>query len=201
VNTSLFVTYLVTVTVFMLVPGPDMLFCMATGLRGGPRAGFHAALGTASGEVLHIAAAAIGLGALFRAAPTLFDVVRIAGAGYLLLLGVRAFRRRDEGLGDAKPSGRAYLQGVITNLLNPKMVLFTIALLPQFVDPDAASVAVQFLVLGACFIALEVAVDGTVGLLAGRLSDRLSGRRARRSLNAASGTVFVGLAARLALGP
>jgi threonine/homoserine/homoserine lactone efflux protein len=187
----------------MLTPGPDMLFCLAAGMRGGPRAGFLAALGAATGEVVHISASAAGLAALFRAAPVLYDSVRVVGAGYLVLLGIRALRRRNESIGGgterAAKSERAYRRGLITNLLNPKMALFSIAFLPQFVDPHAGSVAVQFLVLGACFVVLEIAVDGTVGLLAGRLAGLLSGSRARRNLNVAAGSVFLGLGARVAL--
>jgi threonine/homoserine/homoserine lactone efflux protein len=88
---------------------------------------------------------------------------------------------------------------VITNLLNPKVAIFSIAFLPQFVDPQAGSVAFQFVVLGACFVALEIAVDGTAGLLAGRLRRLLGGRRARRNLDATAGSVYLGLAATVAL--
>src|SRR5207237_1329038 len=134
----------------MLTPGPDMLFCLATGMKAGPRAGFLAALGAASGEVVHIGASAVGLAALFRAAPPLYDAVRILGAGYLVLLGLRALRHRNRGIGGRKEraagGGLPYWRGLITNLLNPKMALFSIAFLPQFVDPRAGNVAFQFLV-------------------------------------------------------
>lgn len=204
-NLSLFSAYLVTVTVLMVTPGPDMLFALASGLKGGPRAGFLAALGAASGEVVHISASAVGLAALFRAAPLLFDCVRILGAVYLVVLGVRALRNRNQGIGgkqqEATNSDRAYWRGLLTNLLNPKMALFSIAFLPQFVDPQAGNVALQFLVLGSCFVALEIAVDGTAGLLAGRLRHVLSGGRVRRSLNLTAGVVFLGLGAKVALEP
>jgi threonine/homoserine/homoserine lactone efflux protein len=203
-NHSVLVTYLVTVTVLMLTPGPDMLFCLATGLKGGSRSGFLAALGTASGEVIHIGASAVGLAAVFRAAPVAFDCVRILGAAYLLVLGIRTLRHRGQGVGGkndaAKGAGRAYWRGLLTNLLNPKMALFSIAFLPQFIDPHAGNVALQFLVLGSCFVALEIAVDGTAGILAGRLSRLLRGRLARRNLNVTAGSVYLGLGAKLALG-
>ena len=187
----------------MLTPGPDMLFCLASGLRGGPRAGFSAAVGAATGEVVHISAAAVGLAALFRGAPVLYDGVRILGAGYLVWLGIRTLRNRDAGLGgrpaDARRSrNRAFRRGLTTNLLNPKMALFSIAFLPQFVDPHR-NVALQFFVLGACFVALEIAVDGTVGILAGRFRSFLGARRATRNLNVVSGCVFLGLGARVAI--
>ena len=203
VNTSLLVTYLVTVAVLMLTPGPDMLFCLATGLKGGSRSGFVAALGTASGEVLHISASAVGLAAVFRAAPVAFDVVRILGAAYLLYLGIRTLRHRDQGLGGRtdheSSANHAYWRGMLTNLLNPKMALFSIAFLPQFIDPQAGSVALQFLVLGTCFLLLEVAVDGTAGILAGRLAGALKNRRARRNLNVTAGSIYLGLGAKIAL--
>jgi threonine/homoserine/homoserine lactone efflux protein len=202
-NTSLFITYLVTVTVLMVTPGPDMLFCLASGLRGGPRSGFLAAVGAATGEVVHISASALGLAALFRAAPLLYDGVRVLGGCYLVWLGIRALRHRHEAIGGrgesiGRAADRAFRRGLITNLLNPKMALFSIAFLPQFIDPHRG-VALQFFVLGACFVALEIVVDGTVGILAGRCKRVLRGRRATRNLNIAAGSVFLGLGARVAI--
>ena len=104
-NRSLFITYLLTLTVLMLTPGPDMLFCLASGLKGGPRSGLLAATGAATGEVVHISIAAVGLAAMFRAAPLLFDTVRLVGAAYLLLLGIRAFHHRHQGVGEANQAG------------------------------------------------------------------------------------------------
>ena len=203
VNGSLFGAYLVTVTILILLPGPDMLFALATGIKSGPRAGFLAAVGAASGEVVHIMAAAVGLAALFRAAPLLFDVMRFAGAAYLLCLGIQTLRsRNDASAADlrrgAAGARRAYWRGALTNLLNPKMALFTIAFLPQFVDTHR-NVPLQFVVLGACFVALEILVDGTVGILAGRFRQLLARRRAAKTLHVVSGSVFVGLGARVAL--
>jgi threonine/homoserine/homoserine lactone efflux protein len=187
----------VTATVLMLTPGPDMLFCLASGLRGGPRAGFLAASGAAAGEVVHITASALGLAALFRAAPVAYHGVRIAGACYLVWLGIRTLRRRHEPVAARAPARRAFGRGLATNLLNPKMALFSIAFLPQFVDPQR-DVVLQFFVLGACFVALELAVDGTVGVLAGRFHELLRGRRATRNLNVAAGSIYVGLGVRVA---
>jgi len=203
VNGPLFTTYLITITVLMLTPGPDMLFALASGLKGGPRAGFRAALGAASGEIIHISASAAGLAALFRAAPPLFDLVRLIGAGYLVTLGIRALHHRNHGLGgkleEESRFDHPYGRGLLTNLLNPKMALFSIAFLPQFVDPHAGNIALQFLVLGTCFVVLEIAVDGTVGLLAGRLKRVFSSTRIRRDLNVGAGVIFLGLGAKVAL--
>jgi threonine/homoserine/homoserine lactone efflux protein len=202
-NSTLVVTYLIAVLVLELTPGPDMLFCLASGLKGGPRCGFLAAAGAASGEVIHISASALGLAALFRAAPLLFDIMRVLGAAYLVVLGMRALRGATDRVGGANAAGasarQAYWRGLVTDLLNPKMALFSIAFLPQFIDPHAGNVAFQFVVLGASFVVLEILVDGTVGVLAGRLTGPLRGRRARRNLNVTTGCVYLGLGAKLAL--
>jgi len=203
VNPHLLALYLVTLSLAMIVPGPDMLFVLGTGMRGGPRAGLVATCGVATSEAIHIVLAAAGLSALFAAAPTAFAVVRVAGAIYLVYLGVRTILRRGSTLaaggGAAVSHRRAYARGLVTNLLNPKMVTFTIAFLPQFVDRSLGHVPLQFAVLGAIFVALEFAVDGTVGVLAGRIGRvLLERRRTRRTVDVATGGLFIGLGIRLA---
>jgi len=206
VNTHLLAVYVVAVFVAMIAPGPDMLFVLATGARGGPRAGLLATAGVMTSEVLQITAVAAGLAALFAAAPTAFLIVRLCGAAYLLYLGVQALRsaRRGSPLDEAPEQGRvagsyAYLRGVITNLANPKQVTFVVALLPQFVDRALGHVPLQFAILGLIFIGFEALIDGTVGLMAGRIGTWLSRRRrARQALDAGAGTIMVALAARLA---
>jgi threonine/homoserine/homoserine lactone efflux protein len=207
VNGHLLVLYVAAVILAMVAPGPDMMFVLATGARGGPRAGLLATLGVASSEIIHITAVAAGLSALFAAVPAAFTALRLGGAAYLGYLGVQALRsaRRGgplpEAAGTTRPSGRyAYLRGAVTNLVNPKMVTFAVAFLPQFVDRGLGHIPLQFTVLGAIFITLEVLVDGTVGLLAGRLGGWLARRhRARQALDAGSGTIMIALAGRLAL--
>jgi threonine/homoserine/homoserine lactone efflux protein len=202
VNSHLLVAFLVTTAIAMIVPGPDMLFVLASGLRGGPRAAVLATCGVASGEAVHISFAAAGLSALFVAAPSAFTAVRIAGAFYLVYLGIQCIRGRS-GLGGPasapQDAGRTYLRGLLTNLGNPKMITFTVAFLPQFVDPSLGHVWAQFLILGAVFLGFEFAVDGTVGIFAGHIGALLSQRKARRGVEIATGSIFIGLAARLAV--
>lgn len=204
VEQHLFALFLITTFVAMISPGPDMLFILGCGMRGGARAGLLATAGVATSEIVHITLAAAGLSAFFAAAPTAFTALRLVGAGYLIHLGVQAIRHRGKEQverTDAGVSGRrAYLRGLLTNLVNPKMVTFTIAFLPQFVDPRLGRVWLQFLVLGAVFVGLEFLVDGTVGVLAGRIGGWLGRRRAaRRRLDVATGGVFIGLGVRLAV--
>ncbi|MEV4172052.1 LysE family translocator [Nonomuraea sp. NPDC049709] len=196
--------FTVTTVIAMVTPGPDMLFVLGCGMRGGPRAGLLATAGVATSEVVHVAVAAAGLAALFEAAPIAFTVVRIVGAAYLIYLGVQAIRHRNDQpeieMGGGMSGRRAYLSGLMTNLLNPKMVTFTIAFLPQFINPALGQVWVQFAVLGAILIALEFVVDGTVGVLAGRIGKWLRHRRAvRRRIDVATGSIFVGLGVKLAV--
>jgi threonine/homoserine/homoserine lactone efflux protein len=206
-NVHLLALYVLAVFLAMIAPGPDMMFVLATGARGGPRAGLLATLGVASSEIVQITAVAAGLSALFAAAPTAFTVLRLCGAAYLLYLAMQALRSARRGSpiatapAGARLSGRyAYLRGALTNLVNPKMVTFAVAFLPQFVDRGLGHVPAQFAVLGAIFVAFEVLVDGAVGLTAGRLGGWLSRRRrARQAVDVGSGTIMVALAGRLAL--
>lgn len=206
-NPHLLALYVAAVFLAMIAPGPDMMFVLATGMRGGPRGGLLATLGVASSEIVQIAAVAAGLSALFAEVPVAFTVLRLCGAAYLLYLGVQALRsaRRGGALEEQPPGTRmsaryAFLRGAVTNLANPKSVTFVVALLPQFVDRGLGHVPFQFAVLGAIFVAFEILVDGTVGLAAGRAGGWLARRRrARQALDAGSGTIMVALAGRLAL--
>jgi threonine/homoserine/homoserine lactone efflux protein len=204
IDQHLLVLFAATTMIAMVIPGPDMLFVLGCGIRGGPRAGLLATAGVATSEAVHVALAAAGLAALLLAVPAAFTAVRIAGAAYLIYLGVEMIRHRQKGPGEVPiPGGRlsgrrAYLRGLLTNLLNPKMVTFTIAFLPQFINPRLGQVWAQFAILGAILIGLEFLVDGTVGVLAGRIGGWLRRRHAaRRRVDVATGGVFIGLGVRL----
>ncbi|MBF6331478.1 LysE family translocator [Nocardia transvalensis] len=206
IDQHLLVAFTLTTIIAMITPGPDMLFVLGCGMRGGPRAGLLATVGVATSEAIHVAVAAAGLAALFAAVPVAFTVVRIAGAAYLIYLGIQCIRRRNDhqseapALGGGMSGRKAYLAGLTTNLLNPKMVTFTIAFLPQFINPQLGQVGTQFAILGVILIALEFLVDGTVGLLAGRIGGWLRARRnVRRRIDTATGGIFIGLGVRLAL--
>ncbi|MEV5105539.1 LysE family translocator [Streptomyces massasporeus] len=203
VDMSLYAAFLVAAFALCVTPGPDMMFIVAMGGRGGPAAGVMAAFGVACAMLVHSVAAALGLSALFTALPTLYHVLRWAGAAYLLYLAVKAFRDRsvpgEEESGAVGPGmRRAFWQGAITNLLNPKVILFNVAFLPQFVDPSLGHVQGQLLLLGVTLVVMGFLWDGSVGLVSGRLSLFLRrSARVNRWLNIVSGTVFTGLALRL----
>lgn len=206
IDQQLLVAFIVVSIIIMITPGPDMLFVLGCGIRGGPRAGLLATAGVATSEAVHIAVAAAGLAALLAAVPVAFTVVKIAGAAFLIYLGIQMIRHRNDSQRElpasrgGMPGRRAYLIGLTTNLLNPKMVTFTLAFLPQFINPQLGHVGMQFAILGAILIATEFIVDGTVGLLAGRIGQWLRTRRkARRRVDTATGGIFIGLGVRLAL--
>ncbi|MFC4063340.1 LysE family translocator [Actinoplanes subglobosus] len=199
----LLAAFTVATVVAMIAPGPDMLFVLSCGMRGGPRAGLLATAGLATSEAIHVLLAAVGLTALFAAVPAAFTVLRIAGAVYLAYLGIQMIRQRGDMIPGAEGAGvsgrRAFLSGFLTNLSNPKMIAFSVAFLPQFVDPALGSVGVQFAVLGLILIALEFVVDGAIGVFAGRIGMWLRHRRTlSRRIDTVTGGVLIALGLRLA---
>lgn len=183
-----------------ITPGPDMLFCMAQGLRGGPRCGWAASVGVAASGMIHVLLAGLGLGALVAAIPGAFDVIRWAGAVYLAWIAYKTFRTPLAG-GDAPPlsPARAARQGFVVNATNPKFILFVLAFVPQFVNP-AGHVLAQFLIFGTMMGIGALIVNGLVGQFAGKLRRHLQGgTRTERGLRYACGTLFGGLALRLAV--
>lgn len=185
-----------------LTPGADMMFTLAQGLKGGPRAGMAANAGIAVGGMVHTLVAALGLGAVVAAHPVAFDVIRWGGVAYLLWLAVQSLRAGPMAVrGDvaARSLGRVFVDGLMVNLLNPKVILFILAFLPQFVDP-ARAVLPQFLVLGLVFSLGGFVVNGVVAVFAGGAGQRLAGSAVfARWLGRVGAVIFAGLALRLAL--
>ena len=191
----------------LLIPGPSVLFIVARTLEHGRRGGLVSMLGVETGALLHVAAATLGVSALVAASPAALLVVKLAGAGYLLVLGIRALRRPAElaaaaGASAGSSPGRLFRQGLLVDALNPKTAMFFLAFLPQFVDPDAGAVAGQTLVLGLCFVGLATLSDGGYALLAGAVAERLRGSGvARARLRRVSGAAYLGLGALTGLSP
>ncbi len=185
-----------------LTPGADMMFCLGQGLRGGPRAALAADAGIGLAGMGHVTLAGLGLGAAVAAMPWLFDAIRWIGVGYLLWLAATALR--SDGAATEIPAvrpARAFRQGLVVNLTNPKVILFVLAFLPQFTDP-ARPVLPQFLALGAVLSLGGLVVNGAVGILAGGIGRRLAGSAGfNRWLGRVSASIFAALALRLALLP
>jgi threonine/homoserine/homoserine lactone efflux protein len=205
IDPHLLAVFALTTIIALITPGPDMLFVLGCGLRGGPRAGLLATVGVITGDALYIVAAAAGLAVLLTTFPVVFTVLRIAGAAYLIYLGVQMIRHRKKGQAGNPASGgmsgkRAFLNGIVSSMANPQTFTFMVAFLPQFIDPAAGPVWLQFAILGAILIVLEFLADATVGVLAGRIGGWLRTRQAvRRRIDAATGTMFIGLGVTLAV--
>jgi threonine/homoserine/homoserine lactone efflux protein len=208
-----------------LTPGPDMLYVAARGAAEGRRAGVVSALGIGAGTLVHITALALGLSALLAAVPLAYDAVRYAGAAYLVYLGGRALLARPAAatatdapsLGttasaattrttEPLPPGRLaaiFRQGVLTNVLNPKVALFFLAFLPQFVDPARGSAVAQTVFLGLLFDCSGTIVNVAVALFASGARHRWLGRggsaRGAGALQRVTGAIFVALGVRIAL--
>jgi threonine/homoserine/homoserine lactone efflux protein len=189
-----------------LTPGPDMLFVVGTGAARGRRAGVLAALGVGLGCGVHIALAALGLSALLATSAVAFAVVKWAGAAYLVWIGISMLRQRPRATAAvaAPRAGSVFWQGALTNALNPKVALFFLAFLPQFVDAGAAERATAFVALGILFTLSGTVVNVIVALAAGTLARRLARGGAADGrigtwLQRLAGALFVGLGLRLAL--
>lgn len=205
VEPAVLLSFAATVAVVCIVPGPDMLFVIATALRHGPVGGVAAAAGMAGGMVVHTVAAVVGLSVIVASSATAFSLVRYAGAAYLVWLAVGAIRSGGgEGARTAsrEPGAtlrRVWRQAAITNVLNPKVVVFYLAFLPQFVEPARGGAAPQLLLLGAVFLLVGFVIDCLVGLAAGGAGRCLATSAAvRRGLDRVAAVVYLGLAGRLA---
>jgi threonine/homoserine/homoserine lactone efflux protein len=190
--------FLLAATALAVVPGPAVAYIVTQSIDQGRRAGLVSALGVASGGLLHVAAATVGLSALIASSATAFTVVKLVGAAYLIVVGIRRILAGDSEETEPRalraPLRRIYRQGVIVNVLNPKTALFFLAFLPQFVDPNRGAVWPQVAVLGVIFVSVAVLSDMTYALvsdaIAGRIRRTGTGAKVRRWL---TGGVFVAL--------
>lgn len=189
--------------VLTATPGPDMLLIASRSLSQGRAAGFLTYAGIATGSYLQSFAAAFGLSQLFLLVPWAYDALRWIGAAYLAWLAWTTLRAKTPLLAPghvpAQPLRRIFLQGLWTNLLNPKMAVFMLALLPQFLKPEAGSIALQVIVLATILNLMGLLTNGAVILAASRIGHALSSRPALARLpQRLMGAVFGGLALRLA---
>jgi threonine/homoserine/homoserine lactone efflux protein len=188
--------FLLAAVALAVVPGPAVAYIVTQSIDQGRRAGLVSAVGVASGGLVHVVAATIGLSALIASSATAFTLVKLGGAAYLIVVGIRRILAGDdEGERQAAlraPLRRIYRQGVVVNVLNPKTALFFLAFVPQFVDPDRGAVWPQVALLGCLFVLVAVLSDSTYALVADAVAGRLrrtgTGARLRRWF---TGGVFV----------
>jgi threonine/homoserine/homoserine lactone efflux protein len=181
-----------------IVPGPAVTYIVIQSIDKGHRAGLVSALGVSSGGLVHVAAATVGLSALVASSATAFTAVKLVGAAYLIVMGVRRILARDEEAeipqAPPAPLQKVFVQGVVVNVLNPKTALFFLAFLPQFVDPGLGSTGVQIAFLGCLFVLIALCSDAVYALLADALAGRLRrGTAVARLRRFATGGIFIAL--------
>lgn len=196
--------FLVASALLTVAPGPDIIYVLTRGVSQGRKAGIAAALGFASGCVFHTVLAAVGIAALIRSSALAFDLVRYAGAAYLVWIGIQALRHRSSfsvgAAGEARTLATIYKQSVIGNMLNPKVTLFFLAFLPQFVNAPAGHVGLQMALLGAIFMLNTIVIFGAVAIFAGWIGAWMRRKPAiGERLNVFAGLTFVALGIRVAL--
>lgn len=189
----------------IVTPGPDMIYVVARGVAQGRVAGLVSAWGACSGLIVHTVLASAGLSALLQSSAAAFVAVKYAGAAYLIYMGIRAFFQEDtfavsQEASSTQRFGKTFLQGVASNVLNPKIALFFLAFLPQFVSPASGNAASQMLVLGFVFTLLALLVFTGIGYFSGTLGGWIARKPGLSgSLRWLTGSVLVGLGLRLAL--
>jgi threonine/homoserine/homoserine lactone efflux protein len=199
-----FLLFLAASIAITVAPGPDNLQVLARGISQGRAAGLVAALGFAAGISFHTTLAALGVAALLKSSPMAFEAVKLAGAAYLVWIGIKAIRTKGLSSAHERPSQPltvVFRQSVIGNLLNPKVTLFFIVFLPQFVNPHGAqSVMLQMFELGGVFMLQTVAVFSVFGVAAGMIGAYLKRRpKVGVWLDRLAGATFIGLGIRVAL--
>lgn len=190
--------------VVLLIPGPGVVYIVARSVSQGQRAGFVSVLGLSAGALVHVAAATVGLSAILLTSATAFGVVKALGAAYLIYLGIRALvaRQSSTDIDTSTPRSlkRLFTDGVIISVLNPKIAVFFLAFLPQFVEPGRGPVPQQVLFLGLLYVSLALLTDSMYAFLAAHLRRWLSGKVARGPVpRYASGLVYIGLGVGTAL--
>ena len=200
--------FLVAAALLTIAPGPDIIYVLTRGITQGRKAGWASALGFATGVVFHTALAALGIAALIRSSELAFTLVRYAGAAYLIYIGIRAVMSKSsfalQGDGDKRALNVAlwtiYKQSVIGNVLNPKVTLFFLSFLPQFVNFKSGNLEMQMVLLGMIFMVQTVLIFGAVALFSGFIGDWLKRKPAIADrLSLIAGLTFIGLGIRVAL--
>lgn len=176
VDIAVLPAFVAVILLFLIPPGPDMAFMIAVGLEGGRRSAMTAILGIGTGMSVYATGAVVGIGQLAESYPLAFNAVKVIGAGYLLWLALGAIRNAHRGTENHKVTvtGHPYVRGLLISLTNPKIILFYVAVLPQFMG-EAQSAGLQLALLGAVNVAMEVILYGAIGMLAGSFNVRFQG--------------------------
>ena len=204
IDTSNFTLFIITSIAVILMPGPAMLFVISNGLTRGPKASITAAFGTTTGVSFHMICAAFGLAVILKTSVVAFTVVKFAGAAYLIYLAIKTLLSREQIVNDLsdnkKTSNSIFWRGIFINILNPKLSIFFLAFLPQFIDSNLTSATSQTLILGALFMAMTIAIFIGYGLFASLLRRKVLGSpKILKAIKWCFASIFMALGVRLAL--
>jgi threonine/homoserine/homoserine lactone efflux protein len=202
INTLL--TFITASTVLAFAPGPDNIFVLTQSIVSGKSAGIKITLGLCTGLIVHTSIVTFGVAAIFQTSLLAFNILKYIGAGYLLFLSWKAFKASSSDIKINKnnklSSWQLYRRGIIMNVTNPKVSIFFMAFLPQFANPSRGSITIQLLLLGFMFIIVTFVVFGLISQLAGIIGKWLmKTKKAERILNILAGSIFAGLAFKLAI--
>ncbi|MGA8025688.1 MAG: LysE family translocator [Bryobacteraceae bacterium] len=194
---TVFIAFFSASILLAVTPGPGIMYVLTRSLAGGRREGILSSLGTFVGGFAHVIAAGLGLSAVLATSAVAYRAIRWTGAAYLVYLGIRMCRsaaEHNELVTRGATGGNPFVQGVMTEVLNPKTALFFLSFIPQFVDARLGTVFGQFLLLGAITVILNTSADVLVAICAGPIGKRLlASRRARRNQKRATGALMIGL--------
>ncbi len=191
-----------TAIILIIIPGPDLIFTITQGMTNGRKAGVVTAMGLSLGNVVHTLAAALGLTLIIKTSVIVFTIFKTAGTIYLLFLAYKAFKHRKEpiNLNDSNnhPSKGLFLRGLLMNILNPKVAIFFLTFLPQFVNYQAGNIPLQMCLLGLVFIILTAVIFSLLGYFAGFFRERLVQKpRLNEYMNITAAVIFLGLGLKL----
>ncbi len=198
------VSFVAVSMLLTIAPGPDIIYVITQSITQGKSAGIITSLGLCTGLIVHTTAAAFGVSAILQQSVIAFKILKYAGAIYLFFLAWKAFREKNELLSDMtarnKDSISLYRQGILMNILNPKVGLFFLAFLPQFVNANAGNIPGQMILLGILFILQAILIFSIVSICAGFLGEKILGRpNIAKYVNYAKGGIFVLIGSKLAL--
>lgn len=204
-TTATLIAFAAAAFALVVIPGPNLIYIITRGIQQGRRAAIVSSLGVQLGMVMHVLLATFGLSALVAKSPVLYDVLRYAGAAYLVWMGVSLLRKRHAPVDapvEVRPASmrRIFVHGLAINMLNPKVILFVLALLPQFVDPAQGSTSIQMLSLGAVMIVVALISDTTYAIASGSVGEWLKRHSGSdRHRDRASGVIYLMLGVIVAL--
>lgn len=201
-----FGAFLIAGIILNLTPGVDTMYILGRSISQGKKAGVLSALGIASGALVHCVFAALGLSIILAKSALAFEIVKYAGAAYLIFLGIKMLISKSDGKFELKNENeqtnhrKIYISGVFTNILNPKVALFFLAFLPQFIDPNYTQSSLPFLILGLTFVFTGTIWCLTLALFASKLSNKIRGNyKIKKWLDKITGGIFIALGIKLAL--